>query len=311
MENSSHSEQLINFKELFSILWDAKYWISLSVSIFGVFSLFYALSLPNIYLSESLLRLSTQSSQSNSSPFPSQFGSLASMAGINLGSSGNDISKINTVLSTIQSRDFLKRLLEVEWVLPGLMALESYDPETKKIIYNSSIYNSDENKWIREVPNNRSQIPSFQEVLPVYQGTIRVFYNKQTSHITIGVSHQSPIFAYKFLSLIIDEVNSFNRMIAIENAEKSLAYLYEQISIEKRDDISLTIESVIEQQLQQKMLAEVNKDFLIQPIDSPYIPEMKNAPVRAQLCVLITLFGGIISCLFFVLKYYYFTRIER
>ena len=111
--------------------------------------------------------------------------------------------------------------------------------------------------------------------------------------------------------LIIDEINSFNRMITIENAEKSLAYLYEQISIEKRDDISLTIESVIEQQLQSKMLAEVNKDFLIQPIDSPYIPEMKYAPVRSQLCILITLFGGILSCLFFVLKYYYFTRIER
>ena len=52
--------QLIDFKELFLILWDSKYWIGLSVSIFAVGSVIYALSLPNLYYSESLLKLSTQ-----------------------------------------------------------------------------------------------------------------------------------------------------------------------------------------------------------------------------------------------------------
>lgn len=308
MENSNNSEQLIDFKELFFILWDAKYWITLCTSGFAVFSVLYALSLPNIYYSESLLKLSTQTSSSPTSSLSSQFGSIASMTGINLGGVGNDIGKINSVLSTIQSRDFLKRLLEIEWVLPGLMATESYDPDTKKITYNTSFYDPETKAWVREAPKNRFQTPSFQEALPVYQGTIRVFHNKQTNLISIGVSHKSPVFAYNFLSLIIDEVNSFNRTMALENAEKSLVYLYEQMSLERRDDVSLTISSLIEQQLKTKMLAKVNKDFLIQPIDSPFIPEMKYSPVRSQLCIIITLFGGILSCIFFVLKHYFTNR---
>jgi uncharacterized protein involved in exopolysaccharide biosynthesis len=310
MEHPQQSEQLIDFKELFSIIWDAKYWIGASVSIFAVFSVFYALSIPNVYYSESLLKLSNQTSTSTPS-MPSQFGSLASMAGINLGGAGNDIEKINTVLSTIQSRDFLKRLMETDWVLPGLMALDSYNEETKELTYNPSVYDVNNKVWIRDIPKNRSQIPSFQEVLPIYQSTLRVSHSQKTNLISLGVSHQSPVFAYEFLVLIIDEINQFNRKIAMENSENSLAYLYEQLSSERRDDLSLALSSLIERQLQTKMLANVNKDFLIQPIDSPFVPEMKYGPVRSQLCILITLFGAILSCIFFILKHYYYTRIKN
>jgi len=308
MEHPQKSEQLVDFKELFLIVWNAKIWIGASVSVFAVFSIFFALSLPNVYYSESLLQISNKKSAPTSS-MPSQFGSIASMAGLNLDGMGPDVGKINTVLSTIQSRDFLKRLLETDWVLPGLMALDSYDEETKELIYNPSQYDADNKTWVREIPKNRLQIPSFQEVLPVYQGTIRVFHNKQTNHISLGVSHQSPVFAYNFLVLMIDEINRFNRTIALENAELSLEYLYEQLSFERRDDLGLVLSSLIEQQLQTKMLANVNKDFLIQPIDSPFIPEMKYAPVRSQICILITFFGGIFSCIFFILKHYFFTRV--
>jgi uncharacterized protein involved in exopolysaccharide biosynthesis len=132
MENSHNSEQLIDFKELFSILWNDKYWIALCTSGFAILSVSYALSLPNIYYSESLLKLSSQTNASQPSSLPSQFGSIASMTGLDFGI-GNDLGKTTSVLSTIQSRDFLKRLIEIEWVLPGLMAAGSYDPDSKKL----------------------------------------------------------------------------------------------------------------------------------------------------------------------------------
>ena len=81
----------IDLKELFSVLWKAKILIIVTTSFFALSSVLYALSLTNFYKSEVILNVA---GESNALRSLSGMGSLASMAGITLPSSGEDKSAI-------------------------------------------------------------------------------------------------------------------------------------------------------------------------------------------------------------------------
>ena len=73
------NEGELDLLQLFKILWLHKLQVVVLTSIFAIFSVFYALSLPNIYESESLLTPVQQGSSQGS-----QAGGLAALVGINL-----------------------------------------------------------------------------------------------------------------------------------------------------------------------------------------------------------------------------------
>ena len=128
----NYDEDHISVLEFFDTLWKGKFTILL-VFVFSISSVFYALSLKDYYRSSSLLFVNQDSNNSfgGLSSIASQYGSIASFAGISLPSqSGN---KKDLVLATLNSRVFLERLLKNDWVLPGLYAASSYDKVTKKL----------------------------------------------------------------------------------------------------------------------------------------------------------------------------------
>ena len=73
-------------------------------------------------------------------------GGLAALAGLNI----STVSRKGPMyINTISSRAFLKHLLEVdENILLGLVAAESYDRESKKLVYNSDVYDAVNKKWV-------------------------------------------------------------------------------------------------------------------------------------------------------------------
>ena len=83
----------IDLSEFIRTLWDNKIFIIIVCIIFGVSSVIYALSLPNKYTSSSTLIISdTSSSTDGLGGMASQYGGLASLAGVRLPTSS---SKIN------------------------------------------------------------------------------------------------------------------------------------------------------------------------------------------------------------------------
>ena len=89
-------------------------------SLFAVFSVFYALSLPNYCKSESILVNAENTNQLNGLRGLS---GLASIAGINLQNSRQDKSIV--IDETLKSRAFVKHLIEFDDILPSLMQQKS------------------------------------------------------------------------------------------------------------------------------------------------------------------------------------------
>ena len=225
---------------------------------------------------------------------------IGSIAGLNLAAAGS--SKSSLVIETIESRDFLKHLLTFDKVLPSIVAIQSYDKETGELIFNDSIYDQKNNTFTSD-PEKR---PTFHKTYLTYNNMINVS-TTNTGYIYLSVTHLSPKFAYELLNLIISEVNSLSRTRILQESKDSLNFLYNRLTETNEIEIRNSINQIIGSELRRQMLAEVKKNYLINPLDKPFFPEMKSSPNRARICILGTILGFFLSILVSLVKYYGFS----
>ena len=124
---------------------------------------------------------------------------------------------------------------------------------------------------------------------------VSVTLNKDTGYLVISTISISPIFAEKLLSLIIEETNELTRNKDLIESDKAMKYLVNLSSQTTNNSVKNAINKIIESQLETQMLANINKDYLLQSLDPPYIPEIKFAPSRSSIAILGTVTGFIIS----------------
>jgi len=297
--NDPYLDDQIDLKELFEALWEGKKLIILITAIFAISSLVYSLQLTNYYQSESLVVTRTDTQNQN---LLSQYSGLASIAGVNLPSSGDD-----TALQTIElikSRKFVKHLLTFDNVLPSIMAQKSYNSSSKELLFDENIYDSETKTWKRKPTKNGRIKPSYLEAYKVYMGLMSISQDKLTGFISINVEHISPIFAKEFLELIIKEANALIRNRDIEESSKALKYLKSELSKTSFVEIQESINSLIEAQLETQMLTQINEDYILIEIEPPFIAEEKSKPSRSLICILGTILGGMLSMCIVLIRHY-------
>ena len=292
-KNYSFQDDSIDFKELLNLISDGKKLIILITAVFALGSVLVALSLTNYYKSQTVL---TTTDSSNEMASLSRYSGIASLAGISMPSSG--IDKGSLIVNTIMSRAFLKHLLSFEDVLPSIMAAKSYDIETKKLVFDSKIYDATNKKWFRTKP-------SYIETFEVYMKQLTVSYDANLGLIRLHTEHISPIFAKEFLDLIIKEADTLLRQKDLKQSSDALDYLIAEISKTSLVEIKSSINQLIQSQLETQMLAKISTDYALMVIEPPFIPEKKSKPSRSLIC----LFGiilGFVTGILWVLRQHYF-----
>jgi len=292
-KESSTTNDQINILETISILYSEFRLITLITSVFALSAIAYSLSLPNLYTSSTVLRL-TEDSTNTMSSLTNQYGGLASMAGITLPGGSNDQSFY--IISTLNSKDFLKKILEFPEIKQKLAAIETYDHSTKKFQYNNIIYDENTKKWNKNI--------SYLTIHESLKGKLKVSQDQKSKFINLSFEHISPEFSYEFLSLLIEQINKITREKDAEKSIKSINYLKNQLDETTQSDVRQTINQLIEMQLKTLMLANIEEDYLFSTIDPPFIPLIKSSPTRPLICILITLLGSLISILVVLIKYY-------
>ncbi len=287
----------INFRDILDSIVQSKMLILVTIVTFAICSLVFSLSLTNKFTSSSTLMVVNESGTTSRSS--SSLDMISSIAGINL--SGQGLSKSEFVITTITSRDFLRHLLTFEDIKPTLAAFKSYDKFSKKIIFNESIYDSEAKLFT----NDLLKLPTFQKIYNRYIRIVSVSKSK-SGFITISVNHESPEFAYTFLSLIINELNTISRKKDLIESQDSLRYLNSELAKTKQIEIKNSINQLILSELRKQMFAEVRTNYLINPLDQPFLPELKSSPNRAKICIYGTILGFFIGILIALVRYFGF-----
>ena len=299
------SDDEIDLRELFSVLWDGKVWISAITAAASVISILAALSLPNIYESKALLAPKSDGGSGGLSRLAAQYGGLASFAGIDLSGAGaGNLSKAALAQEKLKSLSFFTEHLYEE-VLVDLMAVDYWDPVSGEVVIDSSVYNQATGQWVKEISSPRSKSkPSPQEAHNTFIQSISLREDKLSGLVTLLVKHESPIVAKAWADMLIDRINEVIRAEDVGEAEASIAFLEaqrEQTSLVSLDEV---FAQLIEEQTKTIMLANVSKDYVFDIIDPPVVPELKAEPSRALISGLGTLLGGMVGFVWVLIRHY-------
>lgn len=302
-QESTTFDDEIDLLQLIEVLWKKKIFIILVTSIFAIFSVFYALSLKNIYKSEAIVHIP----ESEGGETLSGIGGLASMAGINISPRGRAKSAI--AIETIKSRAFLKHLISFENVLPELMAPEKYDSELRKTVFDEQVYNEKTSEWVRKNKRNNNSKPTYLEAFPIYNKLISVREDKNNGLLVLSFEHISPVFAEQFLSLIIKEVNELLRNKDLQESSDAIAFLSSEIPKSSLITMKDAINQLVQSKLETQMMARISSEYILKIIEPPFVPEKKFKPVRSMICIFGTLLGGLFSVIFVLIRHYFFNEL--
>lgn len=310
IKKSSHQNNLeagIELMDLFYILVKKK-WIIISITAFtSIIGVIYSLSLPNIYESKGILAKAGPSDVISGAL--GRYSGLAGLAGINL-PQNSDQGNSQQAIQKLNSLSFFEKKIMTNIFLPNLMAVKSWNSQTNEIVYDESIYNKDNNAWVRDVSDAKKQKPSAQESFTVFKSShLQVNQDKETGFITLSIKHQSPFIAKQWAELMISEVNAFYREKDKLESENAVSYLNQRITNTKLSEVRLVMANLLQEETQKLSLIEANDYYVFDIIDPPAIMELKSDPKRSLICIISALMGAI-TAIFLVLIQHYFIKEE-
>ena len=266
----------IDLIALFKVVWVGKWKIIFVTGIAAILSVFYALSLPNIYKSEVLLTtVGASSGGGGSFGGLGGLGGLASLAGVSLGSKGVD--DVTLGLATLKSRIFLTDFIARRDILVPLMALESWDDG--KIEINDKAYDLAKKAW-------RIKKPGSQAAYSAFMGKFSSSKDKSSGLITLSITSQSPVLAQQWVTWLVEDLNGSIRDREVEEAKRAVAFLEEELKSTVAMDMRAMFFRLIQQQTETIMLANVKKDYLFRIVDPAIISEIKSSPGWLVICIL-------------------------
>ncbi|EGR1679947.1 LPS O-antigen length regulator, partial [Vibrio parahaemolyticus] len=274
----------IDLRELFGALWKGKWIIIATTFIFAIGSVLYALSLPNIYKADALLAPAESSNGGGLSKMAGQLGGLAALAGVNLGA--GESSQTDLAVQVMKSRQFVEAFINKHDLLVPLMAATDWDLTNNKLILDEELFNPNTGEWLREPNGLRGSTPTAQEAFEVFnKEVLSISQDKESGLYTVSVKYYSPYVAQQWVNWLIEDINKVMRERTIAETSQNLAYLNTQLQKTSVADMQSTFYKLIEEQTKSLMLAEVQEEFVFKVLDPAVVPELKNSPSRAIICI--------------------------
>lgn len=283
----------LSVRQFVAISWKYKWFILITSAIFAVASVFIALSMPNKYESKVVLSPSEEQQGGGLSALANQFGSLASLTGINLKGKGTDTT--NLALEILKSKQFLMAFIERHQLKVPVMAAKSWDIASGKLVLNENIYDEGSSTWVRKVDFPKKPEPSLLETYKTFREILTIKRDAKADIVTITMEFYSPVLVQQWLNALVIELNDYMREIELKRSRSSIEYLRGQIETTDVAELKNVFFQLVQEQIKKSMLAEVRKEYVFTIIDPAIVAEEKSGPSRAIICIVITLLGGILS----------------
>ncbi|HHK8499857.1 Wzz/FepE/Etk N-terminal domain-containing protein [Vibrio parahaemolyticus] len=292
--NPQPTDDEIDLRELLKALWKGKLLIVATTFVFAISSVLYALSLSNIYKADALLAPAETSNGGGLSKMAGQLGGLAALAGVNLGA--GESSQTDLAVQVMKSRQFVEAFINKHDLLVPLMAATDWDLENNKLVLDKKLYDPKTGTWLREAQGLRGAVPTAQEAFEVFnQEVLSITQDKESGLYRISVKFYSPYLAKDWVTWLVEDINKVMRERTINETTQNLSYLNIQLKKTAVTDMQSTFYKLIEEQTKSLMLAEVQEEFIFKILDPAVVPEVKNGPQRALICILGTLIGGVLG----------------
>lgn len=271
----SADDDQVTLRDLILAVWSRR-WLAVSVvAACTCIALGIALLLPPIYQAQTLLAPASESStNSRLSMLNSQFGGIASIAGVSL-NSGSPASQ--EAFAVLKSRSITNRFVEMNKLLPVLFA-DDWDPESQQ--------------WTSEKPK------TLWDAYALFDHKVRTATeDKKTGLVTLSIEWKDPVAAAAWTNELVALTNQTLRDRQIERSNRNLAYLKKQLEITNVSEVRQAIYRLVESEVKSVMLAQGDDEFAYRVLDPAVVPERKAKPHRLLIVVAGFLAGGVLAVL--------------
>ena len=252
----------IDLLVLGQVLWRYKYLVVLIAALCVAIAVFKALTATPIFQASIVVTETHDSGMSPSAALASQFGGLASLAGINLGGAGS--REAQAVLS---SRRLIEEFIKRNNLIPELF------PDAKK------------------TPSLWLAVKEFQE------GVLVIREDKRSGTIRITINWRDPATSARWANNFVALANELIRGRALDNATRNIAYLNSQIARTNVLEIQRVMYNLIESETKTQMLANAKAEYAFIVIDPAVPPEIRTSPKRAAMVLIGTALGFLIGAI--------------
>jgi len=185
-------------------------------------------------------------------------GGLASLAGLNLGSSDTATAE---ALGVLRSQEFAERFIIDDKLMPQLFA-NMWDPGTQN--------------WKPEVHH----VPTLGKAFRYFDKKIRtVVQDNKTSLISLQIDWIDRRAAAAWANELVARLNAEMRARAISSAAASIAFLEKELATTSVVETREAISRLIEAQEKQRMLANVTEQYAFRVVDPASVPDADD-PVK-------------------------------
>jgi hypothetical protein len=272
--------------ELWKVLVEYKLLIIVFTALTTLGAIYYALILPTIYKAE-VLMLPASGGVSVGGGLSNRLGGLADMAGISLGGKGAGIEG-EQALARLKTRSFLINYVKEKNLKPILFANQ---------------WSQSGGVWINEEPSDR-------EASELLLGMITTSMNPKDKAglVIFSLEWENPTSPNKIADIannLVSSINSHAKDRAIIEARDSISFLEKELEQTSILNSQTMLYSIIEQQMQKIMMANIRDEFVFKIIDPAVVP--KHAETKPVLMVVfIGLILGIFLASFLAISTNYF-----
>jgi uncharacterized protein involved in exopolysaccharide biosynthesis len=263
-------EEPIDWGAYWKILVEQRKLIGIITAATTLIALVIAFVLPPVYRAEVLLAPVAEDKAEGLGALAGQFGDLATLAGVNLGTRKD---KTAEYVAALKSRALSVSFIKEANVMPVLYS-GKWDEEKKA--------------W-----KNPGDAPTEWKTFELWDKDIRsVTQDKRTGLVTLAIEWEDPALAAKWANALVSHVNARLRAEAVDEADRSIAYLERQLPQTNSVEVQQAIYRLIEAQTKKKMMASTREEYAFTTIDPAVKPERRHRPVRSVLVLVAMLLGA-------------------
>ena len=292
----------IDYRELFAVLWSSKIKIIVITAIFALGSVINALSIPNQFKATALLAPAQLDGVGLSSAL--ELGGTPTLNFFRIGGPGDSESQIAQQI--MKSWSFAE-----SFITENDLAVEIYAVKgirgARELEVDDNIYDLSENQWLIKDSNGNLGPPSSWQLFEKFSRMLSISEDKTSGLVSVSIEYFTPEIAKKWLDMYIAAVNKHMQTRQITKVSNNIAYLEVQIDKTPIAEMREVFYTIIEEQTKKKMVAEASPDYAFVTVSPAMVPEVKSRPNRALICILGTLFGGVLSSVLVLFSHYFWS----
>lgn len=241
----------IDFVVLWRVVWSYKFLIAGIVAMCTGAAIALALTATSIFRAEVAITEASETGMGSPSALTKQLGGLAGLAGIDLGGAGNSINSEAVLKSRRLVEEFIKR----HDLLPQLYAKSKRPPSL----------------W-RAVNDFRRDMLDIRE-------------DRRSQVLTVSIKWRDPAAAARWANDFVALTNELLRARAIQDSQRNIEYLNEQIKTTNVVELQKVMYNLIETETKTLMLAKGRTEYAFTVIDPAVTPELRISPRRTLMVI--------------------------